>query len=200
MPHVKNAELVEGIVYMPSPVRLVGHGKPHAILLGWLTHYVAKTPGLDYFGDNATVRLDEDNEPQPDVLLMLPAYAGGQARVDHEGYVNGAPEFVGEVAASSVSIDLHLKLNAYRRRGVREYLVWRTDDAEVDFFVVRDGQFDRAVPNSEGFLVSQVFPGLWLDPGALVRGDLPRLFEVVDRGATTPEHKAFVERLKKSST
>src|SRR3954467_13430154 len=119
MPQVKKAELIEGIVYMPSPVRLNRHARPHAVLVSWLGYYIAKTPCLDLFGDNGTVRLDEDNEPQPDLLLFLPPHVGGQARLGDDDYVEGAPELVCEVAASRVSIDLHLKLNVYRRNGVR---------------------------------------------------------------------------------
>src|SRR5205823_10671630 len=67
MPDVNKAELIEGIVYMPSPVRQTSHGKPHVILASWLGYYISKTPDLEDFGDNSTVRLDEDNEPQPDL-------------------------------------------------------------------------------------------------------------------------------------
>ena len=76
MPQVNKAELVEGIVFMPSPVR-VCHGQPHAILTSWLGYYLSKTPNLIII-DNGTVRLDEDNEPQPDVMLLIPEQAGGQ--------------------------------------------------------------------------------------------------------------------------
>lgn len=200
MPHVKKAELIEGTVYMPSPVRLRRHGRPHTILSTWLGYYVAKTPGLEDFGDNSTVRLDEDNEPQPDLVLLLPAQAGGRARVDADDYVSGAPDLACEVSASSVSIDLHGKLNAYRRNGVREYLVWRTLDAAVDWFVLREGRYEPAAAGPDGILRSTVFPGLWLDPAALIRGDLPRLFQVLEQGTSTPEHAAFVERLKAPGT
>src|SRR5690349_12283673 len=146
MPHVKKAELIEGIVYMPSPVRLKRHGRPHIVLSNWLGHYIARTPGLDLYGDNSTVRLDEDNEPQPDLLLFLPPQVGGQATLGDDDYVDGAPELVCEVAASSVSIDLHLKLNVYRRNGVREYLAWRTEDAAVEWFALREGKYEPLQP------------------------------------------------------
>ena len=129
MPEVKKAQLIEGIVYMPSPVRHTQHGKPRAIVMGWLGYYVSKTPRIE-IGDNGTSRLDEDNEPQPDAMLLLPKHMGGTAWIDDDGYVSGAPDFVCEVAASSVSIDMHAKLNAYRRNGVREYLVIRTEDQD----------------------------------------------------------------------
>lgn len=196
MPGVNKAELIEGNVYMPSPVRLRGHGKGHAFLIGWLTYYVSKTSGISDIGDNSTVRLDEDNEPQPDVLMLLPATAGGTSRVDDDGYIVGGPELACEISYSSVSIDLHQKLNAYRRNGVREYLVWRTEDDAVDWFVLRDGKYAPLAP-TDGTLRSTQFPGLWLDVAALIKGDLPTVFAAVDRGAGTPEHAAFVASLKR---
>src|SRR5437763_1331075 len=128
MPNLKKAELIEGVVYMPSPVRLRRHGWPHFRLITWLGAYAAVTPGL-IGADNATARLDLDNEPQPDTLLLIDPEWGGQARISADDYVEDAPEWVGEVSASSASFDLHAKLHVYRRNGVREYLVWRVLDA-----------------------------------------------------------------------
>lgn len=123
MPNLKKAELIEGVVYMPSPVRLDRHGAPHAELVAWLVVYKSVTPGVRC-ADNTTVRLDETNEPQPDALLMIDPARGGQARISTADYVETAPELVAEVAASSASYDLHTKLGAYLRNGVREYIVW----------------------------------------------------------------------------
>jgi Uma2 family endonuclease len=195
MPWVHKAELIEGTVYMPSPVRLTQHGMPHMDIIGWLAHYRSKTPGL-LGGDNATTRLDEDNEPQPDVMLFIPERAGGTAKIDEDGYVTGPPELVVEVAASSVSIDLHAKLNAYRRNGVKEYLVWRTEDEAVDWLVLRDSVY-QPLTVEEGVLKSPTFAGLWLDPDALLKGNLPGLFAAVDRGVGGAAHQAFVQRLAK---
>jgi Uma2 family endonuclease len=197
MPHVNKAELIEGTVYMPSPVRMTCHGQPHSLLIGWLTYYVSKTPGL-LVGDNATNRLDEDNEPQPDVMLLIPTSAGGQARVDDDDYVSGPPELVCEVAASSVSIDLHAKLNAYRRNGVREYLVWRVEDQAIDWFALREGRYDPIAPDAAGLVRSGVFPGLWLDRKALLDGDLAGVFAAVDAGCGggDGERQALMERLR----
>lgn len=197
MPQVNKAELVEGIVYMPSPVR-VCHGQPHAILTSWLGYYVSKTPSLIII-DNGTVRLDEDNEPQPDLMLLIPQTAGGAARIDEDDFVNGPPELVGEVAASSVSIDLHAKLNAYRRNGVREYLVWRTEEGAVDWFILRTGEYVPLPVGPDGLIRSDVFPGLWLDPAALLQGDLTRLFAVLDTGVRGDDHGTFLRRLQSVS-
>src|SRR5712691_7161754 len=141
MPHLKKAELIEGVVYVPSPTRLRRHGQPHAHLIGWLVAYEAGTPGV-FAADNSTARLDVANEPQPDGLLLIDPARGGQARISLDDYVEGAPELVGEVSASSVSYDLHAKLNVYRRNRVREYVVWRVLDQELDWFVWREGQYE----------------------------------------------------------
>ncbi len=192
MPHVKKAELIDGVVYMPSPVRLRHHGSPHFDVITWLGRYKAATPGLEG-GDNASLRLDGVSEPQPDSLLMISPAIGGQAAVDEEDYVAGAPELIVEVAASSASFDLHRKLRVYQRNGVREYLVWRVDDQAIDWFMLRDGQY-QALPAAD-VMKSAVFPGLWLDPAALVAGDLPRVFQILDQGLAQPEHAAFVQQL-----
>lgn len=195
MPNVKKAELIEGVVYMPSPVRYESHSKPHMILATWLGYYAAKTPGLRGFGDNGTVRLDNDNEPQPDLFMMLPAKMGGKAKVDDDDYISGPPSLVCEVSASSVSIDLHLKLNAYRRNGVQEYLVWRTQDAAVDWFSLEAGDFVQLKVESDGTLRSRIFPGLWLKPANLIAADLPAIFALIDAGTATTEHAEFVKQL-----
>jgi Uma2 family endonuclease len=198
MPHLKKAELIEGVVYVPSPVRHRYHGHQHTHLIGWLAQYEANTPGVEA-SDNVTVRLDLDNEPQPDALLFIDPACGGQARIDADGYIEDAPELVAEVAASTVSYDLHAKLRVYRRNGVREYIVWRVLDREIDWFVLRAGQYERLSLDAEGLYRSEVFPGLWLDSAALLRGDLATVLAVVQRGLASPEHAAFVSRLRPPS-
>jgi Uma2 family endonuclease len=194
MPQLKKAELVEGVVYMPSPVRLHRHSQPHFDLIAWLGVYRAGTPGV-LGGDNATARLDLDNEPQPDALLLIDPARGGQARISADDYIEAAPELVAEVAASSASYDLHTKLNVYRRNGVQEYLVWRVLDQQLDWFVLRGSQYERLVPDAQGWLRSAAFPGLWLDVVALLQGDMARVLAVVQQGVASPEHAAFVQRL-----
>lgn len=195
MPHVDKAELIEGVVYMPSPVSAEDHGEPHFDLIGWLGVYRAHTPQVRG-GDNATLRLDLDNEPQPDGYLRLLPECGGQARLV-DGYVTGAPELIVEIAASSASYDLHEKLNAYRRNGVREYVVWRVWDGAVDWFVLRSGRFEQ-LALTEGICRSEVLPGLWLEPASVLRGDLARVLDVLEQGLASPEHAAFVTALQKA--
>lgn len=197
MPHLKKAELIEGVVYMPSPVRHDAHSQPHAQLITWLGLYQGSAPGLEY-GDNGTVRMDQDNDVQPDGYLLISPSFGGQARISPDDYVELAPELVAEVASSSASFDLHTKLNVYRRNGVKEYLVWRVLDQDFDWFVLRGGRYERLQPDAAGLLKSEVFPGLWLDVAALLHGDMNRVFAVVQQGVASPEHAAFVQRLQQA--
>jgi len=191
MPNVKKAELIEGVVYMPSPVRLFRHANPHFQFITWLGTYASSTP-IVIGGDNATARLDMDNEPQPDGMLLLNPACGGQAIITHDDYVERGPELAGEISGSTVSFDLHTKLAVYRRNGVREYVVWRVLDQAIDWFALRAGEFVPLTPDAAGILRSDVFPGLWLDAAALLRGDMPRVLEVVQQGLASPEHAAFL--------
>jgi Uma2 family endonuclease len=194
MPDLKKAELIEGVVYVGSRVRLNRHGRPHAQLITWLGAYEASTPGVQA-ALGASVRLDLDNEPQPDGLLLIEPACGGQVHISADDYVEGAPELAAEVAASSVSIELNTKLQVYRRNGVREYLVWRVAERALDWFVLRQGQYERLALSPAGFYQSEAFPGLWLDPAALTRFDVSRVLEVLQQGIASPEHAAFVARL-----
>ena len=190
---LKKVELIEGVVYMPSPVRLV-HAGPHAMIEAVLLVYTASTPRVRG-ANNATVRLDFDNEPQPDVLLYIEEEAGGQSRVSDDGYLEGAPELVVEVAGSSASIDMHDKLRVYRRNGVREYVVWRIHERRIDWFELADGEYRPLSSDDEGVIHSRVLPGLRLDAGALLKGDLAGALTELERGVGSPEHRRFVDRL-----
>jgi Uma2 family endonuclease len=194
MPGLKKAELIDGIVYMPSPVRYTPHGRPHAMLSGWLAVYSAATPGVRHAIDT-TLRLDLDNEPQPDLLLRIDG-RHGRSRLDAEQYLEGTPELIVEIAASSVSYDLHQKLHVYRRAGVLEYLVVRPQDAAVDWFVQQHGAFERLSPNTRGMLASTVFPGLELDVAALLRDDEAALHSTLRLALGSSAHRAFVDRLR----
>lgn len=194
MPHLKKAELVEGVVYVGSPVRMDVHGQPHLSIAGWLALYVAATPGVTG-GDNTTIRLDLDNEYQPDALLRIDEAAGGRSRIGENGYVEGPPELVVEVAASSASIDRHAKLQVYRRSGVGEYLLWQTRDRRLDWFTARDGDYVAQTPDAQGILRSAQFPGLALNLLALLAGDLAAVLSTQQASLATPEHRQFVEAL-----
>ena len=189
MPELKKAELLEGDVYTGSPVSFERHAGPHSDLMTWLGFYRAMTPGV-FSGDNGTVRLD--NEPQPDAFLFI--VSGGQAHIGEDGYLEGAPELAAEIAASSVSYDLHVKQDVYRRSGVQEYLVWRIDDEEFDWFILNEGRYEKLEP-ATGILTSRTFPGLRLDAEALLRGNMAHVLRVLQEAIGTKEHEAFVEGL-----
>jgi Uma2 family endonuclease len=194
MPEVRKAELINGIVYMGSPVRIDRHGQPDSLIQGWLFNYAIATPGVRAAA-NSTARLGPDDVPQPDALLRILPECGGQSRVDARGYLRGAPELVVEIAASSASLDAGDKLVAYRRAGVREYLLWRTEDGAVDWWSREEDDFPRLVPDAAGVFRSRAFPGLWLDARALLAEDGPRVVAVLNEGLTSPGHAAFVAQL-----
>lgn len=170
-PDIKKAELIEGVVYVASPVRVRSHGQPHMMIMTWLGNYVARTPGT-FAADNTTIRLDADNELQPDAFLAWDREHRGQAQIDEDDYLNGAPELIVEVAASSASYDLHDKMRVYRRNGVREYIVWQMLENKLDWFRLKDGEYVTVQRDSSGRIESDVFPGLRLDVPKLLANDL----------------------------
>lgn len=194
MPALKKAELVEGVVYVGSPVRAVLHGEPHGLIMVWLGIYWVATPGTK-MADNTTVRLDLDNEPQPDALLRIEEDAGGHSRIDQDGYLVGPPELIVEVAASSASIDRHDKLRVYRRNGVEEYLVWQVLDRQVEWFSLQEGVYVPLAPDTQGVVASRVFPGLRLAVPALLQQDLAAVLAAQQAALGTPEHQQFAEAL-----
>jgi Uma2 family endonuclease len=171
------AELIEGIVYMASPLRF-DHAKPHGSFVTWLSIYSFSNPGLQV-GIEPTVRLDLDNEPQPDVVLFAP---GKGARITDDDYIAGAPELMVEISASTVSIDLHQKKQAYQRNGVREYIVWRTLQREIDWFWLDNGEYIRLESDENGVIQSQTFPGLWLAVEAMLSGEMNKVLSVLQAG------------------
>jgi Uma2 family endonuclease len=195
MPDLKKAELIEGVVYVPSPVSHRSHGMQHAYLTFWLCAYKANTAGTEV-GDNSSVRLDLANMPQPDCSLFIQPDHGGRVRIGEEGYIEGAPELAAEVAATSASYDLGVKKDAYLRHGVLEYVVWKVLEAKIDWFVSEKGQFKSLDPGDDRIFRSLVFPGLWLDPSALLRGDLSAVIAALQRGLDSPAHAEFLARLR----
>lgn len=196
MPNLKKAELIEGIVYVASPLRFKSHGKPHGNLIGWLWTYTVATPGVE-LGDNVTVRLDLDNEPQPDVVLIVDEQLGGQAHISDDDYVEGAPELVAEVAASSAANDLYDKKRVYRRNGVKEYLVWQIFDHKLDWFFLENGEYVPLDTDANGIIKSRVYPGLWLDVAALLAGEMTQVLASLQQGLNSQEHQDFLQRLSK---
>lgn len=199
--HIKKAELIEGVVYLASPLRHEQHGRPHSRVMTWLGVYQALTSGVD-LSDAPTVRLDLDNEPQPDAVLLIEPDAGGQTRLSNDGYIEGAPELVAEIvitqpvyAASSAAYDYDKK-TAYRRNGVKEYIVWQALEQKLDWFILREDVYESLIADDAGVIRSEVFPGLWLAVSALLAGDMAQVLALLQKGLDSSEHAVFVEQLK----
>jgi Uma2 family endonuclease len=190
-PEIKRAELIGGMVYMPSPVG-VDHGEMDIDVGFWLAYYAIFTPGTRG-AVNTTILMSKD-APQPDSSLRILTEYGGQSSIQGK-YLKGAAELNAEVCASSASYDLHQKFDLYQRAGVQEYLAVLLEESEVRWFRLGPNGFDRLLPGSDGIFRSIVFPGLWLDPKALFAGDRVRLLNVLQEGLNSPEHQAFVAKL-----
>ncbi|BAY89906.1 MULTISPECIES: Uma2 family endonuclease [unclassified Tolypothrix] len=193
--NLKKAELIEGIVYiMPAALPFRSHSQPHGWILTWLGTYEAATPGVA-LGVEPTVRLDLDNEPQPDAVLLINPEAGGQAKLSEDDYIEGAPELIVEIAASSAAIDLHAKKQAYRRNGVKEYIVWQVLEQKLSWFCLEQGEYLELVPDERGILRSRVFPGLWLAVAEVLAGNMQSVLAVLQTGLQSAEHAAFTQQL-----
>jgi Uma2 family endonuclease len=185
------AELIGGIVYVSSPLKL-RHGTNHLPLGTLFFAYQGHTPGVEC-GDNTTVQLGELSEPQPDLYLRILPEHGGQSRTTKDDYLAGAPELVAEIAHSSRAIDLHAKMLDYARYGVREYLVVCLREGQMRWFDLPSDEELQA--DADGVLRVKVFPGLWVHAEALLAKDYGRLMATLQQGLATPEHAEFVARL-----
>jgi len=192
MPDVR-AELIGGIVYMSSPLKR-RHGRFSVRLIRWLGEYEEATPGTEVL-DNTTNILSPDSEPQPDGCLLILPECGGQTWEDRKGYLNGAPELMAEIGSSTESLDLHGKKLDYEKAGVLEYVVVALRTQKVFWFLRRRGKFREMAADADGIYRSPTFPGLWLDPAALLRRDSRRLMAVLRQGLHSPEHAAFIAKL-----
>ncbi len=190
LPHIKRAELIGGIVYMPSPQR-----KEHSVmdrrLSGWLFHYEAATPGCEG-GDNATSFIGDDC-PQPDKYLAILRQCGGKSW--GKEYVEGSPELLAEISFTSVSVDLHEKFDLYQEAGIQEYLVVLIKKREIRWHRLVKGIYKRMAADSEGVFRSRVFPGLWLDSDALFKDDMAKVLATLQQGIAAEEHQRFVKEL-----
>ena len=191
MPLLKHAELIDGVVFMPSSVN-DPHSTVHFAMNGWLWLYNEATPGCKG-GSEGTWVMGPKDVPQPDLALSILPECGGQSRVEG-GLSVGAPEMVVEVTGSSYSRDLGVKLELYRNAGVREYVTVLLQPRQVVWRQLVRGRYREIKPGEDGLLRSVVFPGLWLDPAA-VWNPKRSVRTAVDKGAKSPEHAAFVKRL-----
>ena len=187
-------ELVGGVVYMASPLRLTHSRYDHE--LGFvLGTYRLATPGVEVL-HGATAILGEESEPQPDLgLRVLPEY-GGRSRTTDDDYLEGPPELLAEISYSTRAMDMNQKRTDYERAGVLEYLVLCVEERELHWFHFPSRRTIR--PDREGVARSRVFPGLWIDAPALLARDSPRAAAALQRGLAAPAHAAFVKRLEKA--
>ena len=193
-PEIQKAELINGRVLIPSRTGTTAHGESAASLGLLLGTYAAESRML-MVTSNSTLRIDEDNEPQPDLILRIDAEGLRASRIDEDGYLEGAPELVAEITASTVSYDLHDKLHVYRRSGVQEYLVWRTIDGGIDWFELVDGEYVRLPADADGCLQSRIFPGLRIDVPALLAGDDRRALATLRTALEAGAHRSLLARL-----
>lgn len=201
MPENIKAELINGVVYMSSPVRVEKHGKPQSHIVGILFNYYVATEGIE-LGDNVTFKLEAEGEPQPDAVLWIKENYGGKTYITDTDYLEGSPELIVEISSSTASYDLHDKKDAYERNGIKEYIVWRVLDKEIDWFVLQDGKYVRLAQDADGIIESLVFGGLRLNIRAILDNDLVQALRDLQTGIDSAEHKNFVESLrnnKKSS-
>ena len=187
------AELIGGIVHLPSPVGM-RHGRPHLVLGAWLAQYSAETDGTEAFID-ITAIMSGDDEPQPDVSIIITPEAGGQTTVSEGDYLTGAPELAVEIAHTTTLLDLHAKKQMYEKHGVREYIVIETKRRTIHWFIRRDEKFVPLKLGGDGVLKSRIFPGLWLEPAAVFERSAKRLLTVLQLGFATPEYAKFAAKL-----
>jgi Uma2 family endonuclease len=198
MPEDCHAELIGGIVYMPSPQK-VPHSKAHQLVSPWLGEYAGSTPGTDVLLNNTQI-LGPDSEPEPDACLFIAPEYGGHVYVDQDEYLHGAPELIVEVSSATESIDLHRKKDDYEKAGVREYVVLALRMRRVFWFVRQRAKYKEVARPADGIFRSRQFPGLWLDADAVLRNHRQRVLAALKQGLATPEHAAFVTKLRKQAS
>lgn len=192
MPDLKHAELIDGIVHMPSPVS-VGHGDYYVMFASWVATYARATRGCRAGGDT-TWLMSEGQVPQPDIALRILPEFGGRSTLQGP-YAAGSPELIIEAATSSRTKDLGPKLALYQRCGVPEYITFTTRDKTVIWRELVEGRDIPMTPDARGIIKSRTFPGLWLDTQAAARLDDATVHTTLRRGLRTAAHRKFVERL-----
>lgn len=191
MPGLKFAELIDGVVYMPSPVTSK-HGRTESRVVTWLGTYVAGTPICDTGSQSTWLMLA--SAPQPDCYLWIRPEYGGQSTISGK-YHAGAPELAAEICLTSAAYDLGVKKTLYQAAGVCEYVATIVEQEEVRWHRLVNGVYELCQPTSKGVFRSQTFPGLWLDGPALWSFDLARLIGTVERGLQSAAHASFVKKL-----
>jgi hypothetical protein len=211
-PVVYTAELLQGVVHITRwrefrdgkemivpPISADGHARPDNQLQTWLGVYWAHTPGVQAQGPTTTILPSQTTGLEPDAMLRILPECGGGARVGSDKFVHGTPELLAEISFTSGARDFGKKFDAYQADGVPEYLVWRTAEQEVHWFALRRKKYAALTPHADGTLRSEQFPGLWLDVPALLAGDMAKVLATLQQGIASPEHAAFVAKLRKAA-
>lgn len=182
MPELKKAELIDGVVYMPSPVSLV-HSLFDTIVHMVLGVYAARTPNCEPLSNATWLMLE--SAPQPDACLCWRP-ASGEIKTTKD-LATGRPDLVVEVAKSSRSYDLGPKLALYQRAEVQEYVTAPVEEERMEWRVLERGSYRLMPPDADGIFRSKVFPGLWVDSAAFWRKDRSKLLAVLEQGLNSRE-------------
>ncbi|RLT32143.1 MAG: Uma2 family endonuclease [Chloroflexi bacterium] len=193
MPHLKKAELIKGVVYIGASVPIL-HAEAQADIVGVCGFYTIYTPGISA-ADNGSLRMDDENELQPDLSLWIDRAGKGRARVDEDDFLVGAPELIVEVVDNREAYNLQDKMDVYRDKGVQELSLWRVADDRFDWFRLEGDEYQRITPDEKGIITSTTFPGLWLNAQALIAGNLAAVMGDLQAGLQSDEHRHFVEWL-----
>jgi len=198
MPEDCRAELIGGIVHMPSPQK-VPHSKAQQLVVRWLDEYAEATPGTEALLNNTQI-LGPESEPEPDACLFIAPEYGGQVYLDEDEYLHGPPELIVEVSSSTESIDLHRKKHDYQKAGVREYVVLALRIQQVFWFLRQRGKYKDVALPADGLFRSRVFPGLWLDAEAVLGNRRQAVLTALEQGLASAEHAAFVTKLARQAS
>jgi hypothetical protein len=192
MPGLKFAELIDGVVYMPSPISLV-HANWDGLIQSVCGMYRLRTPGTQML-TNSTWLMTATGAPQPDCSIRILPEFGGRSS-ERDGLASGAPEFVAEICHSSRAYDLGPKLALYQSAGVNEYLAVLVEERRFEWRILVNGSYEL-MQDDHGIHRSVILPGLWIDSTAFWSEDSDRVLQTLEQGLASHEHQDFVARLK----
>ncbi|MBI2761360.1 MAG: Uma2 family endonuclease [Chloroflexi bacterium] len=173
-PDIHKAELIAGVVYIGGRVP-AAHGTAHAHLGGWFGVYAAGHRDVEV-SIRPSLIISDDSEVQPDVVMFRTIGARTRMRHTPDGYLEGTPDLIAEIAMSDAAYDFYDKKEVYRAAGVPEYIVWDSYNNRLRWFRLRIGAFEVVTPSSGGFVESAIFPGLRLNVPALLADDMAAVF------------------------